>query len=70
MPFLRNQQEASASGPVETTKREPDEGVEFDSLEVAMKELFDAKSDKERAAAFRAAFELLETQPHEEASHD
>lgn len=35
-----------------------------------MQELFSAKSDKERAAAFRAAFELLEEQPHEEVSHD
>ena len=43
--------------------------VEFDILEVAMEDLFSAKSPKERAAAFRAAFELLEEQPHEEAPH-
>lgn len=67
LPFLRNQHEGSVSAPVESVKRESDEGVEFDSLEVAMQELFSAKSDKERAAAFRAAFELLEQQPHEEA---
>lgn len=70
LPFLKNKQEASASSPVESVKREPDEGAEFDSLEVAMQELFSAKSDKERAAAFRAAFELLESQPHEEAPHN
>lgn len=70
LPFLRNQQEASASAPIESVKRESDSDESFDSLEVAMKELFDAKSDKERAAAFRAAFELLEEQPHEEAPHN
>jgi len=62
--------EGSVSAPVESEKREPDEGAEFDSLEVAMEELFSAKSPKERAAAFRAAFELLEEQPHEEAPHN
>ena len=70
LPFLKNQQEGSASGPVETVKRESDEGADIDSLEVAMQELFAAKSDKERAAAFRAAFDLLEEQPHEEISHE
>ncbi len=62
--------EGSVSAPVETEKREPDDGAEFDSLEVAMEELFSAKSAKERAAAFRAAFELLEEQPHEEGPHE
>lgn len=70
LPFLKHSQEASASALVESEKREPDSGEEMDSLEVAMKELFSAKSDKERAQAFRAAFELLETEPHEEAEHE
>lgn len=63
--------EGSVSLPADTIKREPDELSEepFDSLEVAMKELFDAKTDAERAAAFRAAFDLLEKEPHEEVSH-
>lgn len=71
LPFLKNKMEGSVSMPADSIKREPDEGKEesLDSLEVAMKELFEAKSDKERAAAFRAAFELLETQPHEEYPH-
>lgn len=57
------------SGPVESVQRESDDGAEIDSLEVAMKELFGAKTDKERAEAFRAAFDLLEEQPHAEAEH-
>jgi len=68
--FLKKQQEGSASGPVESVEREHDDGFEFDSLETAMEELFAAKSPKERAAAFRAAFELLEEQPHDEAPHN
>lgn len=70
LPFLKTQQEGSASGPVESIKRESDGDDGFDSLEVAMKELFSAKDDKARAAAFRAAFDLLEQQPHEEVSHN
>lgn len=70
LPFLRNQKESSVASSSEPIKREPDEEQELDSLEVAMKELFEAKSDKERAAAFRAAFELLEIQPHAEAEHE
>jgi hypothetical protein len=69
LPFLKKQHESGVAGPVETVKREPDQESEPDSLEVAMQELFSAKSDKERAAAFRAAFDLLETQPHDEVSH-
>lgn len=59
--------EGSVSQPVESVKREsdgPDENL--DGLEVAMKELFEAKTDSERASAFRAAFDLLEQEPHEE----
>lgn len=67
LPFLKNKMEGSVSAPVESEQRQPDNEPESDSLEVAMKELFNAKSDKERAAAFRAAFDLLEMQPHEEA---
>ena len=71
LPFLKNKMEGSVSMPADSIKREPDEGKEesLDSLEIAMKELFEAKSDKERAAAFRAAFELLESQPHKEGEH-
>lgn len=69
LPFLKNKMEGSVSAPVESEQRQPDNEPESDSLEVAMKELFDAKSDKERAAAFRAAFDLLEVQTHEEAAH-
>lgn len=71
LPFLKQKMEGSVSMPADSIKREPDEGKEesLDSLEIAMKELFEAKSDKERAAAFRAAFELLESQPHKEGEH-
>lgn len=70
LPFLKSQQESGDSGPIESMNREPDNDEDFDSLEVAMKELFNAKNDKARAAAFRAAFDLLEQEPHEEAGHD
>ncbi len=69
LPFMKFK-EGSVSAPVESVTREPDEEKEPDSLEVAMKELFSAKTDSERAAAFRAAFDLLEIQPHEEGPHE
>lgn len=68
LPFLKNKQEASTSDGTDVLRR-ASEGEEFDWLEVAMQELFNAKTDKERAAAFRAAFEILEQEPHEEAPH-
>ena len=71
LPFLKNKMEGSVSEPADSVTRKPDDedGLEIDSLEVAMQELFAAKSDKERAAAFRAAFQLLEDQPYSEASN-
>ena len=69
LPFLKKRMEGSVSLPADKIVREPDEPKEVDSLEIAMEELFSASSAKDRAAAFRAAFELLEKQPHEEAPH-
>lgn len=66
LPFMKTK-EGSASTPVETQKRTPDEpSGDSDLLEMAIKELFDAKTDKARAEAFRAAFQILEQEPHEE----
>jgi hypothetical protein len=73
LPFLKQKQEGSASSPVESVKREPDEdGQEYDSLESAVADLFDAyksMDNKAGAAALRAAFDILENQPHEESDH-
>ena len=70
LPFRKRQDEASASAPVESIERTPDEGAEeFDSMESAAQDLCDAvhsKDIKAVAAALRAAFELMESQPHEE----
>ncbi len=71
IPFLKRKDEASVSMPAEKIKRDPDEGAEIDSLEVAAEELCNAvhaKDYKAAASALRAAFELLESQPHEEAN--
>lgn len=66
LPFLKNKMEGSVSQSADSIKREPDgPDEELDGLEVAMKELFEARSNTERAAAFRAAFDLLEQEPHE-----
>lgn len=63
IPFLKRKDEASASGPVDSIKREPDQEPEFDTLEAAGQDLIDAihsKDAKAVAAALRAAFDLAQ----------
>ena len=72
LPFLKRNKDASASGPVDSIKREPDEGAEYDALEAAAEDLsraIDAKDIKGMAAALRAAFELCDSEPHQEGEH-
>lgn len=73
LPFLKRNKEASASAPVESVERKPDEGAEeFDSMESAAQDLCDAvekKDIKAVAAALRAAFELMDSEPHVEGEH-
>lgn len=69
LPFLKKQQEGSISAPVESLEREPDDGSDYDGLEAAAEELCKAiKADdyKGAASAIRAAFELLDSEPHKE----
>jgi len=60
--------------PVESIERKPDEGAEeeFDSLEGAMSELHSALNSKDykmAAEIFRAAQELLDSEPNKEGPH-
>jgi soluble cytochrome b562 len=68
LPFLRKQQEGAASLPVEHEMRESDDG-EFNELHGAMDELMSAMKSgdtKGAAEAFKSAFEICESYPHEE----
>jgi hypothetical protein len=68
LPFLKKNQDSASSEPVESMDREPD----YDSLEAACQDLFEAfKSNdlKAGAAAIRAAFELCDAEPHHEGPH-
>lgn len=72
LPFLKLKQDAASSSPVETMKREPDEEKDYDGLESAMEELHSAMNSKDYKAAaeiFRAAFELMDSEPHVEGEH-
>lgn len=72
IPFLKRKEEASISAPADKIKRDPDDGAEVDSLEVAAEDLCNAvhaKDYKAAASALRAAFELLDSEPHEEGEH-
>lgn len=69
IPFLKNKQEGSASSPIQSIERTPDEGAEYDSLESAAEDLcaaIEAKDYKAAASALRAAFDLLESSTHSE----
>lgn len=71
IPILKKK-EGSVSAPIESIKREPDDGAEYDALESCAEDLCTAvKSDnyKLAAAAIRAAFQLLDEEPHQEGEH-
>jgi hypothetical protein len=70
----KKQKDGAASAPVDSIERKPDEGKEdeFDSLHGAMEELHNALNSKDYKSAaeiFRSAFELLDSEPHEEGPH-
>lgn len=72
LPFLKKNIKPTG---ISMIVRSPDEGKEesMDMLETAMADLADAmeaKDSKRMAAAFRAAFEMLEMEPHEEYPHE
>ena len=72
LPFHKLRQDASASSSVESIKRESDHEEEYDALESAAEDLchaIEAKDYKAAAAALRAAFDLLESEPHHEGEH-
>lgn len=72
IPFLKHSKEASVSGPIDIEKRKPDEESEYDALEAAAEDLGNALASKDfkaAAAALRAAFQLADSEPHEEGPH-
>jgi hypothetical protein len=74
LPFLKNLKEVgSMSSTPDSMSRTPDEGSDYDSLESAAEDLMNAvhsKDIKGIAAALRAAFELVDSQPHVEGEHE
>ena len=72
LPFKKLSDEASISAPPDKIMREPDEDAEYDSLHSAAEDLLSAinsKDIKAIASALRAAFELCDSEPHEEGPH-
>lgn len=70
LPFLKKSQESTAA-PSEPVMREHDD--EFDSMEVAAQDVLHAvesKNAKALASALRAAFELCDSEPHNEGPHN
>ncbi len=70
LPALKRKNDVGISIPAESIERKPDEGAEYDVLESAADDLIAAVHSKDTKAvcvALRAAFELLESEPHQEA---
>lgn len=73
LPWLKRDKESGIAG-VMTVHRNPDKPEEnqYDEVESAARDLIDAcKSDdvKGVAAALRAAFQILDSEPHHESPH-
>ena len=71
LPFLKDK-EAGMQEPADPIKRKPDEEQEYDALESAAQDLISAVHSKDVKAtceALRAAFELCDSEPHEEGEH-
>lgn len=73
LPFLKHSKEASVSGPVEVKMRESDQESDYDMLESAAEDLISAlhsKDVKAVASALRAAFQIYDSEPHDEGPHE
>jgi hypothetical protein len=71
LPFLKHNKEVGTVALPDSVGREHDE--DFDSLEAAAEDLchaIEAKDYKAIAQALRAAHELIDMEPHKEASHE
>jgi flagellar biosynthesis/type III secretory pathway protein FliH len=72
LPFLKKKQEGSASMPSDSIVREPDNEQDYDSMHAVAEDLLKAIEAKDVAAiaeAFRAGFELADSESHEEGEH-
>jgi hypothetical protein len=74
LSFLKHKQDAASSAPVDVIKRPSDsEEDTYDVLESAAEDLMHAMKAndvKGVCAALRAAFELCDSEPHEEGPHE
>lgn len=71
LPWQKNK-EGGAVGPVDRKVREHDEDHDFDTMHAAAFDLKEAlKNDDVQAiaAALRAAFQIMDSEPHEEGEH-
>jgi hypothetical protein len=72
LPFLKHKQEGSVGEEDQPTRRKPDDESDYDMLESAAEDLIHAVHSKDVKAvcsALRAAFEMLDMEPHEEGEH-
>lgn len=72
LPFLKHNKEAGTAGPIESIERKSDEDSDYDMLESAAEDLISAihsQNIKAAASALKAAFEICDSEPHEEGPH-
>ena len=73
MPFfLKKNKEGGASAPAEPIVRKPDDDSDYDMLHAAaddLKQALDEGNTEAIADALRAAFQICDSEPHDEGYH-
>lgn len=69
LPFLKERKEGSASGPVETVKREPDEGA-YEMLDAITADMIDAIHSRDKKLLKGTLEALIEHIKEEDAVQD
>lgn len=72
LPFLKQELEGSTAVKEDPVKRKPDDDSDYDGLQAAADDLIQAIANgdsKGVAAALRAAFDLCDSEPHQEGEH-
>ena len=73
LPFLKNAQDAASSSPIEPIKRGSDHEEDYDGLHACAEDLHAAVKSGDIsgiASALKAAFQICDSEPHEEGPHE
>lgn len=73
LPFLKSKQDVSGASDSSPIIREHDDDSNFDAVELVVEDMHQAlqsKNYKAAAKALRSAYQILDSEPHEEGPHE